>query len=243
MSLISKGLLVVALLVWPLLYGSSYAMMIMISAGLYAILTISVVIILGQAGQLSFGHSAFFGIGAYVSGLLAMKLGLPSLLCLGIGAVASSIVAAVIGKPVLKLKYFYLALATIGLGQIFLVVVIQFRTVTGGALGFAPVPSLSIAGFQFDSTIRQYYLVWVVALVILLFVHRALRYRVGRALRAIATSEIASSTLGMRTANWKLLAFVSSAVLCGLAGGLYAFTIVAVSPQASPSPPPSSPSL
>jgi ABC-type branched-subunit amino acid transport system ATPase component/ABC-type branched-subunit amino acid transport system permease subunit len=228
----SKALLVVALLVWPLLYNSAYALTIMVSAGIYALITISVVIILGQAGQLSFGHSAFFGIGAYVSGLLAMKLDLPTLLCLGIGAVACGLVAAIVGKPVLKLKYFYLALATIGLGQIFLVMVIQLRTLTGGALGFAPVPSLSIAGFEFGSSLRQYYLVWVVALLILLFVHRALKYRMGRALRAIATSEIASSTLGMRTANWKLLAFVASAVVCGLAGGLYAFTTIAVSPEA-----------
>jgi ABC-type branched-subunit amino acid transport system ATPase component/ABC-type branched-subunit amino acid transport system permease subunit len=231
-SQIAKALLVVILLVWPVVYGSSYAMTIMVSAGIFAILTMSVMIILGQAGQLSFGHSAFFGIGAYVSGLMAMKLDLPTLLCLVIGAIVSGVVAFVVGRPVLKLKYFYLALATIGLGQIFLVIVIQVRGVTGGALGFAPVPSLSIAGFEFGSRMRQYYLVWVVAIVILLFVNRALRYRMGRTLRAIATSEIASSTLGIRTANWKLLAFVTSAVLCGLTGGLYAFTTIAVSPDA-----------
>ena len=229
---ISKALLVAILLIWPLLFNNSYAMAIMTSAGLYAMLTVSVVIILGQAGQLSFGHSAFYGIGAYVAGLTALKLELPTALCLILGAVAAGVVAVVIGRPVLKLKYFYLALATIGLGQIFLVMVVQLRTTTGGTLGFAPVPPLSILGFEFGSSLQQYYLVWIVAFLIVFFVHRALKHRMGRALRAIATSEIASATLGIRTANWKMLAFVTAAVICGLAGGLYAFTIIAVGPRA-----------
>ena len=78
---------------------------------------------------------------------------------------------------------------------------------------------------------RQYYLVWVVAILILLFLARLLKYRVGRALRALAVSEIASSALGVRNANWKLTAFVANAVFCGFAGGLFAFVYGAVSPQ------------
>ena len=77
---------------------------------------------------------------------------------------------------------------------------------------------------------RQYYVVWIVAILILLFTDRALKYRFGRSLRAIATSEIAASTLGVRTANWKLVAFVVSAIFCGLAGGLFAFVSVAIMP-------------
>jgi branched-chain amino acid transport system permease protein len=72
--------------------------------------------------------------------------------------------------------------------------------------------------------------IWVIAVLVILFVDRALKYRMGRALRGIATSEIASSTLGVRTANWKLLAFVTSAVICGLAGGLFAFITFAITP-------------
>ena len=131
----------------------------------------------------------------------------------------------------LKLRYFYLALATIGLGQIFLVLVIQLRTVTGSTMGLAPVPYLKIFGFTFGTNLRQYYLIWVIAVLVILFVDRALKYRMGRALRGIATSEIASSTLGVRTANWKLLAFVTSAVICGLAGGLFAFITLAITPS------------
>ena len=226
-----KALLVLILLVWPLLYQSGYAMRIMTTGGLFTILTVAVVIILGQAGQLSFGHSAFYGIGAYSAALLSMKADFPTLAALVVGALVAGAIALIVGRPVLKLRYFYLALATIGLGQIFLVLVQQLRTITGSTTGLAPVPTLNIFGFDFNTNLRQYYLIWVVAVVIILFIDRALKYRVGRALRAIATSEIASKSLGVRTPNWKLLAFVASAVICGLAGGLYAFVSMAVTPN------------
>jgi ABC-type branched-subunit amino acid transport system ATPase component/ABC-type branched-subunit amino acid transport system permease subunit len=229
-ALLLKTLLILVLIVWPLLYQNGYTMRIMTTGGLYTMLTVAVVVILGQAGQLSFAHSAFYGIGAYTAALLAMKVHVPTFLALIIGALVAGVIALVVGRPVLKLRYFYLALATIGLGQIFLVLVLQLRTVTGSTMGLAPVPNLSVFGFKFASNLRQYYLIWVVAALVMIFVDRALKYRMGRALRGIATSEIASSTLGVRTANWKLLAFVTSAVICGLAGGLFAFITLAITP-------------
>lgn len=225
-----KSLFALILIVWPLLYPNGYTMRIMTTGGLYVLLTVAVVVILGQAGQLSFAHSAFYGIGAYTAGLLAVKASVPTLPALIVGAAVAGIIALLVGRPVLKLRYFYLALATIGLGQIVITLVTQLRTVTGSTMGLAPIPYLKIFGFTFGSNLRQYYLVWVVAAVVILFIDRALRYRTGRTLRAIATSEIASSSLGVRTANWKLLAFVASAVICGLAGGLFAFTSLAITP-------------
>ena len=226
-----RVLMVVALLVWPLIFANKYHMRIMTTAGLYALLTIGVVIVLGQAGQLSFGHSAFYGIGAYMAGILAIKTPIPTPVCLIIGALAAGLVALIVGRPVLKLRYFYLALATIGLGQIFLTLVnVTLRDVTGGSIGFAPVPKLDLLGLRFAGAIEKYYLVWVIVVIVLIFISRALKYRMGRAFRAIATSEIASSSLGMRTANWKLLGFVTSAVICGLAGGLFAFVAGAINP-------------
>jgi ABC-type branched-subunit amino acid transport system ATPase component/ABC-type branched-subunit amino acid transport system permease subunit len=226
-----KVLMVVVLLVWPLVFQDKVHMGYMRTAGLYALLTIGVVIVLGQAGQLSFGHSAFYGIGAYVAGLMAVKLPIPTFVCLIIGALAAGIVALIVGRPVLKLRYFYLALATIGLGQIFLTLVnVTMREVTGGTIGVAPVPKLSLFGLKFAGAMSKYYLVWVIVIIVLVFISRALKYRMGRSFRAIATSEIASSSLGVRTANWKLVGFVTSAVICGLAGGLFAFVNGAFNP-------------
>ena len=155
---------------------------------------------------------------------------MPTLASLVIGAIVPGIIALIIGRPVLKLRYFYLALATIGLGQIFMVLLIQLPSVTRGINGLNGIPTLSIFGFSVGSLLRQYYVIWVPAIVILLLVQRGLKYRLGRSLRALATSEIASSTLGIRTANWKLLAFVASAVICGLAGGLFAFVTGSIAP-------------
>lgn len=229
-STIAKLVFIVILLVWPLAYKNLYAMSVMTTAGLFAMLTVAVGIILGQAGQLSFGHSAFYGIGAYLAGLLSIKLHVPTLASLAIGTVAPGIIALIVGRPVLKLRYFYLALATIGLGSIFTVVVIQLRDLTGGINGFPGVPTLSLFGWEVGSFMRQYYVVWILTIIILILIERGLKYRFGRSLRALATSEIASATLGIRTANWKLLAFVVSAVICGLAGGLFAFVTGSVSP-------------
>src|SRR4030067_1947583 len=134
-----KIALIAALLVWPLIYkglsDSNYALNVMTQAGLYAILTLSVGLVLGQAGQLSFGHSAFYGVGAYVCGQLVAEFGVATFVAWMAGAAAAGVVALLIGRPVLKLKYFYLALATMSLGQIFLAIVFEWKQV-GASNGF-----------------------------------------------------------------------------------------------------------
>jgi ABC-type branched-subunit amino acid transport system ATPase component/ABC-type branched-subunit amino acid transport system permease subunit len=230
LSTVAKAVFVIALMVWPLVYNNLYAMSVTLNAGLFAMLTLAVGLILGQAGQLSFGHSAFYGMGAYAAALLSYKLHWPTLAALVVATIVPGVIALIIGRPVLKLRYFYLALATIGLGQIFTVILIQLPSITRGINGLNGIPTLSIFGFSVGSLLRQYYVIWVPTLVILLLVQRGLKYRLGRSLRALATSEIASATLGIRTANWKLLAFVANAVICGLAGGLFAFVTGSISP-------------
>ena len=229
---IAKLAVVAVLAVWPFFYQDLYTLSWMTFAGLSLMVVVSVYLIIAQAGQLSFGHAAFYGVGAYTASILVIKYNVPTLLALLAGAAAAGVIAIVIGRPVLRLRYFYLALATIGLGIIFSAIVIEARGVTGGSLGLAPVPPLDLFGFKIDTYFRQYYLVWIVALLILVFTERALGMRLGRALRAIATSEIAAETLGVRTANWKLVAFVASAIFCAIAGALYAFTLAAITPSA-----------
>jgi len=227
----AKAAFVVAILVTPLVSSSGLVRSVMTSAGLWAILTLAVALMIGQAGQFSFGHAAFYGIGAYATGLLALKAHVPTFVALVAGAAVAGAVALVVGRPVLKLKYFYLALATIGVGQIFLILVDQARGLTGGQNGLGGFPPLSIFGLSFESLRSQYYLIWVVALLLLFFLQRALSGRPGRALRSLAVSEVGASSLGVRTRNWKLLAFVLSAVICGIAGGLLVLTVGAISPM------------
>ena len=229
---VAKLVIIAILAIWPFFYQDLYTLSWMTFAGLSLMVVVSVYLIIAQAGQLSFGHAAFYGVGAYTAAILSIRYDVPTLLALVAGAALAGLIALVVGRPVLRLRYFYLALATIGLGIIFGVIVVQAAGVTGGTLGLAPVPPLDLFGFTIDTYFRQYYMVWIVALLILLFTERALGMRVGRALRAIATSEIAAETLGVRTANWKLIAFVASAVFCAVAGGLYAFVLAAITPSA-----------
>jgi ABC-type branched-subunit amino acid transport system ATPase component/ABC-type branched-subunit amino acid transport system permease subunit len=229
---IAKLVIVAVLALWPFFYRDLYTLSWMTFAGLSLMVVVSVFLIIAQAGQLSFGHAAFYGVGAYTAAILSIRYNVPTLLALVIGAALAGLIAIVIGRPVLRLRYFYLALATIGLGIIFSAIIIEARGITGGTLGLAPVPPLDLFGFKIDTYFRQYFLVWIVALLMLIFTERALGMRVGRALRAIATSEIAAETLGVRAANWKLLAFVASAIFCAIAGALYAFTLAAITPSA-----------
>ena len=175
-----KALLLVILLVWPLLYQSGYAMRIMTTGGLFTMLTVAVVIILGQAGQLSFGHSAFYGIGAYTAALLAMKAAVPhasrrsssgrwspgSSPSSSAGRCSSCATSTWLSPPSGWARSSWCSCTSCA-------------RVTGSTTGLAPVPTLNIFGFDFNTNLRQYYLVWVVAVVIILFVDRALKYRHG----------------------------------------------------------------
>lgn len=218
-----------ALLTWPLFSPGEYFLSVMVVAGLYAMLALGLSLLLGQAGQISLGHAAFFGLGAYASGVLSTRFNVPTLAALFAGACLSGLVAYVVGRPVLRLKSYFLALATLGLGGIFTVFVREARWLTGGLVGVVGVPWLSVGRFALDDYLKQYYAVWILALLLLLLSQRAMRSRVGRALHAIAVSEITASTLGIDAARWKLRTFVLSAVYAGLAGGLYASVFSAIS--------------
>jgi branched-chain amino acid transport system permease protein len=224
-----KIAVIALLLLWPLFSDDIYTLSWMTTAGLFLMLTIAAQLIISQAGQLSFGHAAFYGIGAYTAGLLVTKTQVPTLLALVAAPIVTVVIALVIGRPVLRLKYFYLTLATIALASITGILVTQSQW-AGGTIGLGPFPTLDVFGFEFGTYARQYYLVWVIALLILLLTQRALMVRFGRSLRAIATSEVAATTMGVRAPNWKLVAFAAGAAYCGLAGALFAFVFSAVSP-------------
>ncbi len=219
---------VVIIAAWPLIFGSGFSLSVMTSAALFAIVSLGLGLLLGQAGQISLGQAAFFGIGAFTAALLSHSLGVAPWIGVIAGTALATVVALVLGRPILKLKGYYLALATLGLGEIFVVIVRQHKHFFDGTIGIVALPDFSIGAWSFSSYRSQYYLVWFLVVVILLVTERALRSRVGRALRALSSSETAAFTLGVRTASWKLRTFVISAAVTGLAGGFYAFVLGAV---------------
>ena len=124
---------------------------IMVFAGIYCLITIGLSLLMGYAGQISIGHAAFFGIGAYVSAILTVRYGLNPWLCMFIGMIIAAVVAILVGAPSLKLKGHYLAMATLAFGIIIYIIFNEEIEWTGGPDGMSGIPGLSLFGFEFDS--------------------------------------------------------------------------------------------
>ena len=214
-----------------MLPGISHYTGIMVFAGIYCLITIGLSLLMGYAGQISLGHAAFYGIGAYVSGILTTKYGINPWACMLLGTVVAALVALAVGAPSLKLKGHYLAMATLAFGIIVNIIFREEVALTGGPDGMVNIPGLTLAGFEFNSTERYYYLVWTLVLCAFLFTSRLIQSPSGRALRAIHASESAASAMGINVAHYKILVFVYSAVLASLAGSLYAHYMNFINPS------------
>jgi len=188
---------------------SAYYLQIIILVGINIIMASSLNLITGFTGQLSIGHAAFMSVGAYASALVTLKLGLPFFVSLLCGGLVAAFFGILIGIPTLKLKGDYLAIATLGFGEIVRIVFLNLE-ITGGAVGLRGIPK--------DTT-----LLWVIisVLVTLFVLYRIIRSRVGRALIAIREDETAAESMGINTTYYKILAFGVGAFFAGLGGGLF----------------------
>lgn len=198
--------------------------------GIHTLLVVGLNLLLGYAGQISLGHAAFFGLGAYTSGILTATYGVNPWLALLAGLVICGITAVLIGVPALKLRGYYLAMATLGFGIIVYIFLNEAQGLTGGPSGLAGIPALSIFGFKLDTPKRLYLLIWPVLGGILALSANLVDSRTGRALRALHEGEAAAESLGVNTARLKLMIFVWSALYASLAGSLYAHTLNFIAP-------------
>jgi branched-chain amino acid transport system permease protein len=198
--------------------------------GIHTLLVVGLNLLMGYAGQISLGHAAFFGLGAYTSGILTATYGVNPWLAMLAGLVVCGITAFLIGVPALKLRGYYLAMATLGFGIIVYIVFTEAQTWTGGPSGLVGIPALSIFGFKLDTPKRLYLLIWPVLGGILALSANLVDSRTGRALRALHEGEAAAQSLGVNTARLKLKVFVWSALYASLAGSLYAHTLNFIAP-------------
>jgi len=224
-------LLTLALTLLPVFNNSSYVLSTLIFIGIYSIVTISLCLLMGYAGQISLGHAAFYGMGAYGSAILTVKFGVNPWLGMVAAAVFTALVAWAIGIPTLKLKEHYLALATLGFGVIIYIIFTQETEWTGGPSGLNGIPYLSLGKLTFNNDISYYYLVWIVVLLTVYLATNIVNSRIGRALRAIHGSETAAEAMGVNTAAYKLQIFVLSAVFASIAGSLYSHYITMINPS------------
>ena len=199
--------------------------------GIHTLLVVVLNLLLGYAGQISLGHAAFFGLGAYTSGILTATYGVNPWLALLAGMVISGLAAFLIGIPALKLKGYYLAMATLGFGIIVYIVFNQAQPLTGGPSGLSGIPSLSLAGFPLNTPGRLYLLIWTSVGLILALSANLVESRSGRAIRALHDREAAAQSLGVDTARLKLRVFIWSALYASLAGSFYAHTLNFIAPS------------
>lgn len=225
------ALAILALLALPLVlprYFVYLASLILINA----VVAIGLNLLSGFTNQLSFGHAGFLAIGAYTAALLTLRAaGVPVVLTLLVAGLLTAAVGVALGVPCLRLQGLYLAMATLAFGFVVVEAILNLDTLTRGADGLR-VPDAGLGPLAFDTDRARYYLVVVVTLVMVAGAVNLTRMRVGRAFLAIRESEIAAGTSGVPVAAYKTMAFALSAFYTGVAGGLFAFVVGYLSPDA-----------
>ncbi|MDP2968899.1 MAG: branched-chain amino acid ABC transporter permease [Deltaproteobacteria bacterium] len=188
----------------------------------HAIVAIGLNILVGFTGQISMGHAGFFAIGAFTTVIFVLKVGLPFYLALPLGGFISSIFGFLLGLPALRLKGPYLAIATLGFGMA-ITTTIKHLEFFGGRMGLQ-APKLYLFGIPMKD-IHFYYMIMIIAVIMVIGAVKLIKTRVGRAFIAIRDSDIAAEAMGVNLTYYKTLAFAVSAFYTGVAGGLYAFIL------------------
>lgn len=197
---------------------------------IYLILAIGLNIVFGYAGQFTLANAAVFGIGAYATSLLQLRLGWPYFLAAPAGAVTAMLIGTVVTLPALRLSGIYLALSTLSLAMFFQWVLLHWNIVTKGGGGF-PVPHLDLSPLPIGPDLGIYGLSWIACCLLTVFAWRLLRSRIGRCFVAIRDGEIAAQMLGIDLVRYKALAFAISGFYAGIAGALYAPLLGYVAPE------------
>jgi branched-chain amino acid transport system permease protein len=208
-----------------------YILHILVIAGIYVVLAESLNLVVGLAGIPALGHAAFSCIGAYTSGLLALRFGVSPFLGMFAGAFAGGALGLVVAYPALRLKGDYLALATFGAGVIVYSVAKNWMGLTRGSLGLPGIPPFKVGGYAIDETWSYLVLVIVVAALVIWACRNLTKSVFGRELTSVREDETAAIALGKNTAKLKLTAFVAGAFFAGIAGSLYAHYITFIDPS------------
>ncbi len=220
---------IAALIAYPVLVPNPYYIHLAETILIYAILLFGLDIVVGYTGQVSLGHAGLFGIGAYLTGVLVFKLGVPWPLAM-IGSIGgAALFGAILALPALRVTGPYLAMVTLAFGTIIQILLNEMTWLTEGPLGIK-IAKPVLFGTKLTE-VGYFYLVAALMVISLIVVHRILRSNLGRAFEALRDSPIASDCMGVSVYRYKVYAFVISAGLAGLAGSLFAYSEEYISPQ------------
>ncbi|HEX8947623.1 MAG TPA: hypothetical protein VF790_01605 [Dissulfurispiraceae bacterium] len=208
-----------------------YYLDVLVMSGIYILLALGINVIVGFTGLLNLGYAAFYAIGAYTYALLNTKLGLGFWPSLPLAAAAAAISGLLLAIPALRLRGDYLAIVTLGFGEILRIVLNNWDSLTNGPNGISGIAPPALFGITLDSLSLYYYLVLAAVLFCILIISRVESSRVGRAWVAIRENEIAASSMGIHTTRYKLYAFAFGTFWAGIAGTLFAAKMRFVSPE------------
>jgi branched-chain amino acid transport system permease protein len=219
-----------AALALPIIVRDGYILQLLNIAILNAIVVLGLNFATGWTGQINFGQAAFYGLGAYTTAI-ATKAGLPWIATPFLSVIVVIAASLVLGLPTLRLRTYYLAMTTIGFGEIIRLIIVHWEPVTGGTSGLREIPGIRVLGLGPQGQMQHYYLLAAALALALLVASRIRNSKLGRAMIATRDSEIAAEQSGVDTIRTKLLAFMIGGIYAGLAGCLYASSIRFVSPD------------
>jgi len=219
-----------AIAVTPLFIENDYVLHVLVLIALYGILSESLNVVVGFTGQFSLGHAGFWAVGAYVSALLMLRLGLSFWPACAISMIAGYLTGIMLGLPAMRLKGDYLCIVTLGFGEIVRIFALNME-VTRGPMGLPGIPMPEIGGFAFDSEKSMYYLCWAAAFITMYVAARIRHSKFGRALMSIRDDELAALSLGVNMTYYKVQAFGIGGMFASLAGALYASWTTFISPD------------
>lgn len=221
----------IILLLLPLFLGK-YSVFLLCLLAIYALVSLGLNLLMGYTGQIAAGHAGFLALGAYFTAIVSESVQwLPCPIILFLAGIFTGIIGFFLGIPILRLKGFYIAMATLAFGVVVSEVILQWSSLTGGDDGFS-VPTARIAGFAFDSDFKLFYLIIPVTISMTILARNLVNGYIGRAFIALRESEVAAQTIGIDLAKYKTIAFAISAFYTGVAGGLFAYLITFLSPDA-----------
>ncbi|KPK17666.1 MAG: branched-chain amino acid ABC transporter permease [Nitrospira bacterium SG8_3] len=214
------------------LFLNKYWLDVLNNVGLYAILGLSLNIIVGHAGLFNLGHAAFYAVGAYTAAILNTRFNIPVLWLLPLCALSAALFAAIVMRPIIHLRGDYLCIVTIGLGEIVRIALINdVFGITGGANGIFGIDRPSILGISIRRPHEFFYLIWGFVAVSVFFFHRLENSRFGRALNYLREDEVAAEGSGINVAHYKLACFVIGAAWAGMVGDVFASKMTIISPE------------
>ena len=230
-NILENTLFLGAIVSCGVLIENTYYLQILTFIGINTLLALGLNMLMGYAGQVSLGHAAFYGIGAYATAILSGTCGISPWLALPCAVGCAVFIAFIVGLPTLKLSGYYLGMGTLGFGMIVNILFREWTSVTGGSSGFVGIPMLEAGPVSFVSEKNYFLLVWMIVLLAIILCRRILSSRMGRALRSIHDGENASLAVGVNTHALKLQIFMFSAALAAVAGFLYAHFVMFISPE------------